>query len=88
MHDCMTQSRKLECPIVLTDGGDLSTVEDALNFYFSLPMRERIEWRWTEAAKLLVLTLEESGGAFLQRAERQLRLALGRHVMTGEKAAA
>jgi hypothetical protein len=84
----MTPNLKLDNPITLPDGGIISTVEDALNFYFSLPMHERIEWHWTEAAKLLVSTFEENGGASLQRAQRQFRIALARHVARGLKNAA
>jgi hypothetical protein len=72
----MPSRHRLENPIALAEGGCISTVGDALDFYFSLPMRERIEQRWTEAAKLLVSTFEEDGAAFLKRAEQQLRLAL------------
>ena len=84
----MTPNLKLDNPITLPDGGIISTVEDALNFYFSLPMHERIERHWTEAAKLLVSTFEENGGASLQRAQRQFRIALARHVARGLKNAA
>src|ERR1700683_2876076 len=82
----MTPSLKLDEPIALNGGGGyISTVDDALNFYFSLPLHERIEWHWTEAAKLLVSTFEENGGASLQRAQRQFRIALARHVARLEK---
>jgi hypothetical protein len=74
----MTPCHKLRDPIALTGGGYISTVDDALNFYFSLPMHQRIERHWTESAKLLVSTFEENGGAFLERAERQFRIALAR----------
>jgi hypothetical protein len=84
----MTPNLKLDNPITLPDGGIISTVEDALNFYFSLPMHERIEWHWTEAAKLLVSTFEENGEASLQWAQRQFRIALARHVARGLKNAA
>jgi hypothetical protein len=73
----MTPSHKLAVPIALTEGGGyISTVDDALDFYFSLPMHERIERRWTEAANLLVSTFEDNGVEFLERAERQFRVAL------------
>jgi hypothetical protein len=72
----MTQSQHLGRPIALVEGGCISTVEEALHFYFSLPMRERIELHWTEAARLFVATFEESGGVILERAETQFRLAL------------
>jgi hypothetical protein len=85
----MTRHQNFDYPIVLTEGDYIiSTVDDALNFYFSLPTQVRIEWHWTEAAKLLVSTFDENGGAFLERAEKQFRFALGRHVMKSERAAA
>jgi hypothetical protein len=84
----MTPSLRLNDPIALTGGGSISTVNDALNFYFSLPMHERIEWHWTEAAKLLVATFEENGGAFLERAQRQFRIALTRYLARCLKTAA
>jgi hypothetical protein len=74
----MTPDHKLQNPIALTEGGRISTVDEALDFYFSLPVSQRIERCWTEAAKLLVSALEEDGDAFLALAERQLRYALGR----------
>jgi hypothetical protein len=76
----MTPNLRLDNPSTLPDGGIISTVDDVLNFYFSLPMHERIEWHWTEAAKLLVATFEENGGASLERAQRQFRIALASHV--------
>jgi hypothetical protein len=72
----MPRRHRLENPIALAEGGCISTVDDALDFYFSLPMHERIERRWTEAAKLLVSTFEDDGAAFLKRAEHQFRSAL------------
>lgn len=73
----MQQYRNLGRPIVDPQGGQISTVEEALNFYFSLPARDRIERRWTEAAKLLLLTFEENDVAVLERAEKQFRFAIG-----------
>ncbi len=74
-------------PIVL-EGDYISTVDDALNFYLSLPMHERIERHWTEAAKLLVSTFEERDDMALMRAERQLRLALAHYVKRSQGVAA
>jgi hypothetical protein len=88
MVRCMTLHQQLEQPIALPEGGYVRTVGEALNFYFSLPMQDRIQWRWTEAAKLLVATFDEDGEACLNRAEGQFRLALSRHVASSEKAAA
>lgn len=76
----MAQSQNLGHPIALAEGGSISTVAEALDFYFSLPMRKRTEFHWTEAAKLLVATFEESNDLFLERAESQFRLALARLV--------
>jgi hypothetical protein len=87
MVRCMTLHQQLEQPIALPERGYVRTV-GALNFYFSLPMRERILWRWTEAAKLLVATFDEDGAACLKRAESQFRLALSRHLASTERAAA
>jgi hypothetical protein len=76
---------KLEKPIALPEGGHISTVGEALDFYFALPMHERIEEHWTETAKLLVSTFDENSGDVLRQAERQFRLALGRHVTMMER---
>jgi hypothetical protein len=62
---------KLEKPIALPEGGYISTVGEALDFYFALPMHERIEEHWTETAKLLVSTFDENRGDVLKQAERQ-----------------
>jgi len=79
-------THELDDPIALAGGGSISTVDDALNFYFALPMNERIERHWTEAANLLASTFEEDGGTFLEQAERQFRIALSR--ASRERAAA
>jgi hypothetical protein len=84
----MTLHQKLDHPIAIPEGGCVRTIGDALNFYFALPARERIEWHWTETAKLFLLALEENDDAFLARAENQFRLALGRRSPQGLLAAA
>ena len=71
-------AQNLDRPIVLANGGSISKVAEALDFYFSLPTRERTESHWTEAAKLLVATFEDGNDLSLERAERQFRLALAR----------
>jgi hypothetical protein len=76
----MLSSPKFQSPIILLDGRNISTVQEALDFYFALPMHERIEGRWTEAAKLLVSIYEENGEAFLEPAEAQFRYVLERRV--------
>jgi len=84
----MTLHQQLAQPIALPGGGYVRTVGEPLNFYFSLRMQDRIQWRWTEAAKLLVATFEENDDAFLHRAESQFRLALSRHLASTERKAA
>jgi hypothetical protein len=82
----MTPYHKFQKPIPLAEGGYISTVDQALDLYFSLPMQVRIEGRWTEAAKLLVSTFDDNGEEFLERAERQFRFALERGVTIIEPA--
>jgi hypothetical protein len=72
----MRAGLRLQNPIVLANRCNICTVGEALDFYFALPMEKRIEPRWTEAAKLLVLTYDGSGDALLKQAERQFRRAL------------
>jgi hypothetical protein len=73
----MTPEHKLHSPIALANGERISTIREALDFYLSLPMHERIETQWTEAAKLLVAALnDENGDARLDLAEQLFRRAL------------
>jgi hypothetical protein len=73
----MTPEQKLKSPITLVNRECISTIREALDFYFSLPMHERIETQWTEAVKLLLAALDdENGDALLHLAEQAFRHAL------------
>jgi hypothetical protein len=84
----MTLHQKLNHPIAIPAGGRILTVGEALNFYFLLPMHERVEWHWTEAANLLTACLDETSHTFLERAENQFRFALERRTSQRLPAAA
>jgi hypothetical protein len=84
----MTPCLRFANPIDLTEGGCIATVDEALDFYFSLPMHERVEGKWTDAAKLLVSTFDEKGDTFLEQAETRFRCALGRRTTIIARSAA
>jgi hypothetical protein len=84
----MTLHQKFDHPIAIPAVSRISTVGEALNFYFSLSMHERIEWHWTEAANLLTACLDETSHTFLVRAENQFKFALERRALQSLPAAA
>lgn len=74
----MTWSARLDDPIALPDGGELTSLLDAGNYITALPPKIQRRPEWQAAAEALLLVAERGGPTMLARIGLMRALNVGK----------